>query len=97
MPVTPELRDFYVSIDLARVNSPVLMLTGTPSSGFRIRQAVAGKVIDVSCVPQAPRRPVVPVVVGVSGARRLTLITDCADYSIKQGYVFWGSARLVKK
>lgn len=41
--------------------------------------------------------PVLPVVVDITGAKRLSLVTDSADYSLKQDYVFWGSARLVRK
>lgn len=41
--------------------------------------------------------PVIALVVDITGAKKLSLVTDCADFSIKQDYAFWGSARLVKK
>jgi len=41
--------------------------------------------------------PVLPVIVEIADAKRLSLVTDAADYSIANDYVFWGSARLIKR
>ncbi|MCD6362323.1 MAG: NPCBM/NEW2 domain-containing protein [Armatimonadetes bacterium] len=42
-----------------------------------------------------PGMPVMPVLVDVTGARRLTLITTDGGDSIRNDYAWWGEARLI--